>query len=91
MEIGALTCWIRWPSPYHRDYLHRVEVQNGGDWRAECWSRQHYVVTGGPLVRWFEAGKPVYGFKTADQAAAFLRWLDSCGIDWSTRTSMSPL
>jgi hypothetical protein len=33
-------------------------------------------------VLWFEDGKKLYGFKSAEQAAAFKAWVDTCGIDW---------
>jgi hypothetical protein len=76
---------------YHRDYRHTVSVQNGDDWRDHYLSRAHYAATNGPLVLWFEDGKHVFGFKTAEQAAAFKRWVDTCGIDWSTRPRDGPI
>jgi hypothetical protein len=44
----------------------------------------------GPLVQWFEGGLWVYGFETAEQAAAFKAWSESCGIDWSVPASEQP-
>jgi hypothetical protein len=44
-----------------------------------------------PLVLWFENGRSVYGFATAEQAAAFRHWVDTCGIDWSTRPRDGPI
>jgi len=31
------------------------------------------------------------GFKTADQAAAFQHWADTCGIDWTIEARAQPL
>jgi hypothetical protein len=76
---------------YHRDYPHQVPVQNGDDWREEYLSRAHYAATGGALVQWYEDGVKVYGFKSADQAAAFKHWVDTCGIDWTTRPRAGPI
>lgn len=76
---------------YHRDYAHTVTVKNGGDWREEYLSRAHYAATKGALVLWYEDGRKVYGFKAADQAAAFKQWVDTCGIDWTTRPRDGPI
>jgi hypothetical protein len=59
-----------------------VRLQNTCDWRFDHCSRAHYQATGGLLVWWHEEGASVFGFKTADQAAAFQRWAETCGIDW---------
>jgi hypothetical protein len=60
--------------PRLHSYRHQVYLRNAGDWREEHCSRQHYAVTRGRLVLWFEKGAGgaplfVYGFKAADQAA----------------------
>jgi hypothetical protein len=68
---------------YHRQYLHTVRLQNTGDWRFDYCSCAHYQATGGLLVWWHENGASLFGFKTADQAEAFQRWADTCGIDWT--------
>jgi len=51
----------------------------------------HYQVTGGTLVWWHEDGFSVFGFKAADQAAAFQRWADTCEIDWTVGSRAQPL
>ena len=76
---------------YRRNYLHQVVVRNGDDWRGQYLDDQHYAVTGGPLVLWYQEDGKVYGFKSADQAAAFKAWVDTCGIDWSTRPRSGPI
>lgn len=75
---------------HQRDFPHQVRLRNAGDWRDRYCSRMHYMVTAAALVIWFEGGRGgdrlwVYGFKAADQAAAFQRWADGCGINWSIR------
>ena len=69
---------------HRRDYPHAVTVQNAREWRDKVLDRAHFAATGGLLVQWFEDGEKVYGFKTAEQAAAFKRWVETCGIDWTT-------
>ena len=76
---------------YHRDYPYRVPVQNGDDWRDQYLSRAHYAATGGQLVQWYEDGVQVYGFKRPEHAAAFKQWVDTGGIDWSTRPRDGPI
>ena len=76
---------------HHRDYPHTVTVPNGGGWRDGYLNRAQYAATEGALAMWFEEGKHVYGFKTADQAAAFKAWVDTCGIDWSTEPTDGPI
>src|SRR3954463_14950545 len=76
---------------YHRDYPHQIAVINGNEWRDKALSNQQYVVTQRPLVQWFEDGKKVYGFKSAEQAAAFKAWVDTCGIDWSKDPRDGPI
>jgi hypothetical protein len=51
---------------YHREYPHTVALENGTDWREDYLGRAHYAATKGPLVLWFEGGRQVYGFKSAD-------------------------
>jgi hypothetical protein len=63
---------------------------NTGDWRFDHCSRAHWQATGGPLV-WHEDGFSIFGFKTADQAAAFQRWAETCGIDWTVEPRARPL
>jgi hypothetical protein len=67
---------------YRREYPHQVAVQNFDDWRAKYLSDAHYAATKDRLVLWFEGDRAIYGFKSADQAAAFKAWVDTCGIDW---------
>jgi hypothetical protein len=69
---------------YRHQYPHTVTVENGGEWREQYLSRAHYAATQGPLVQWYEDDRKIYGFKSAEQAAAFKHWVDTCGIDWST-------
>jgi hypothetical protein len=76
---------------YRRDYPYTVAIINGDDWRDEYLGRAHYAATRGTLVQWYEAGRKFYGFKSADQAAAFKHWVDTCGIDWSTRPRDGPI
>ncbi len=76
---------------YHRRYPHQVRLANSGDWRHVHTGRAHYQVTGGPLVWWSEDGFSVFGFTTADQAAAFRRWSETCGIDWTVEPRAQPL
>ncbi len=45
----------------------------------------------GPLVMWFEDGRTFYGFKTAEQAAAFTVWSQTSGIDWSVSPHDQPI
>jgi hypothetical protein len=76
---------------HRRNCPHQVPVQNGDDWREQYLADQHHAVTGGPLVQWYENGVTVYGFTSAEQAAAFKAWVDGCGIDWSTRPRAGPI
>jgi hypothetical protein len=54
-------------------------------------SRAHYQVTGGALVWWHEERASMFGFKTADRAAEFRHWADTCGIDWTVAPRAQPL
>lgn len=63
---------------YHRQFPHQVRLRNTGDWRFDHCSRAHYQFS-------------VFGFKTAEQAAAFQRWTDTSGIDWSIELRAQPL
>jgi len=63
----------------------------GGDPSLDRHCRAHYAATGGRLVLWFENGQTVYGFKTAEQAAAFKHWIDTCGIDWTKGPRDGPI
>ena len=80
---------------HRRAYPHQVRLKNADDWRADYCSRQHYVITGGVLALWFERegseSLSVFGFTTAEQAAAFEAWTKTCGIDWSIRPREQPL
>jgi hypothetical protein len=76
---------------YHRQYPHQVRLPNTGDWRSDHTGRAHYQVTRDRLVWWHEDGLSVFGFKTADQAAAFQHWADTCGIDWTVDPRAQPL
>jgi hypothetical protein len=76
---------------YHRQYPHTVRLKNIGDWRFDHCRRAHYQLTGGKLVCWHEDGFSVFGFKTADQAAAFQQWADTSGIDWTIEPRAQPL
>lgn len=87
----ASRSYARIVAEYRRTYKHTVTVPNGGDWRDEYLSRAHYVATRGPLVQWFEDGRSVFGFATAEQAAHFQRWVDTCGIDWLTGPRDGPI
>ena len=69
----------------------RVRLTNTGDWRFDHCSRAHYQVTRGRLVRWHEDGASVFGFETAEQAATFQSWADTCGIDWTVEPRAQPL
>lgn len=46
-------------------------------------------------IAWFEGPDTdqrwVYGFKTAEQSAAFKAWSVSCDIDWSVRPDEQPI
>lgn len=79
----ASRSYAKMVAQYRRDYPHTVTVINAREWRDKALGDQHYVVTRGPLVQWFENGESVFGFKTAEQAAAFQHWVDHCGIDWT--------
>lgn len=77
---------------YQRQYAHQVRLRNTGDWRSDHTGRAHYMVTGGPLVWWHEGtDESIFGFATAEQAAAFQRWADTCGIDWTVEPRAQPL
>lgn len=77
---------------YHRQYPHQVRLTNTGDWRFDHCSRAHFQVTQDRLVWWHEGtGESIFGFKTAEQAAAFQRWADRCGIDWTVEPRAQPL
>jgi hypothetical protein len=76
---------------YHRVYPHHVAVINGNEWRDKALRNLHYAVTHGPLVLWFEDGKKVYGFTSAEQAAAFKAWVDTCVIDWTADPRDGPI
>jgi hypothetical protein len=47
--------------------------------------------TRGHLVWGHDTGESVFGFKEGDQAEAFQRWADTCGIDWSIEPRAQPL
>jgi hypothetical protein len=87
----ASRSYAKMVAQYHREYPHQVAVINGNEWRDKALSNQHYAVTQGPLMQWFEDGKKVYGFASAEQAAAFKAWVDTCGIDWSTDPREGPI
>ena len=53
--------------------------------------RAHYTATQGYPILWFENGAAVYGFKNAEQAAAFKAWVDTCGIDWTKNPRDGPI
>jgi len=59
---------------HQRQYPHQVKLANAGDWRDRHCSHKAREIMSGPLVQWFEGGLWVYGFKTAEQAAAFKAW-----------------
>jgi hypothetical protein len=75
----------------HRQYPHTVRLRNTDDWHFDYCSRAHYQATGGNLVWWHEDSLSVFGFKTAEQATAFRRWADTCGIDWTVEPRAQPL
>jgi len=83
--------YLKIVADYRRQYRHQVVVINGDDWRDQYLSRAHYAATSGPLVQWYEDGRKVYGFKNAEQAAQFKTWVETCGIDWSTRPRDGPI
>jgi hypothetical protein len=71
---------------HRRQYPHQVKLANAGAWRDRHSAAKARELMRGPLVQWFEGHGDrlwVYGFKTAEQAAAFKGWSESCGIDWS--------
>lgn len=77
---------------YQCQHPHQVRLTNTGDWRSEHTGRAHYQVTKGNLVWWHEGtGESIFGFKTAEQATAFQRWADTCGIDWTIEPRAQPL
>ena len=76
---------------HHREFPHQVRLTNTGDWRFDHCSRAHSQVIHGNLGWWHEDGASVFGFKTADHAAAFQRWADTCGIDWTVEPRAQPL
>jgi hypothetical protein len=71
-----------------------VKLANAGGWRTSHCTHRAREIMSGPLVQWFEGpdnDRPwVYGFKTAEQAAAFKAGSESCGIDWSVPASEQP-
>jgi hypothetical protein len=76
---------------HQRHYPHQVKLANAGGWRDQHSAHKVREIMPGPLVQWFEHGLWVYGFKTAEQAAAFKAWSESFGIDWSVPPSEQPL
>jgi len=62
-----------------------------GDWRFDHCSPAHYQVTRGRIISWHEDGAPVFRFETAEQAATFQSWADTCGIDWTVEPRAQPL
>jgi hypothetical protein len=75
---------------HRRHYPHQVKLANAGDWRDRHCSHKAREIMSGPLVQWFEGGLWVYGFKTAEQAAAFKAWSESCSIDWAVPPAEQP-
>jgi hypothetical protein len=75
---------------HRRQYPHQVKLANAGDWRDRHSTHKAREISGSPLVQWFEDGLWVYGFKTAEQAAAFKAWSESSGIDWGVPPSEQP-
>src|SRR5438445_11553892 len=78
---------------HRRQYPHQVKFANAGEWCDRHCSHKAREIMPGPLVQWFEGagdGVWVYGFKTAEQAAAFKGLSESCGIDWSVPASDQP-
>jgi hypothetical protein len=75
---------------HRRQYPHQVKLANAGDCRDRHCSHKAREIMFGPLVQWFEGGLWVYGFKTAEQAAAFKAWSQSCSIDWAVPPAEQP-
>ena len=77
---------------YQRQYPHQVRLRNTGDWRFDHCSRAHYQVTHSHLDWWHEGtDESIFGFTSAEQAAGFKRWADTCGIDWTVEPRAQPL
>jgi hypothetical protein len=70
-----------------------VQLSSGG-WRDWHSAQKARAIMPGERAQWFEGSDDdrrwVYGFKTAEQAAAFKAWSESCGIDWSVPVSEQP-
>jgi hypothetical protein len=79
---------------HRRHYPHQVRLTNAGGWRDRYSAHKAREIMSGPLVQWFEGPDKyrrwVYGFKTAEQAAAFRTWSENCGIDGSVPASEQP-
>lgn len=76
---------------YEHRYPYKVRLANTGDWRFEHCSRAHYQATGGHLIWWHKDDLSVFGFETAEQAATFKQWSETCGIDWTVEPRAQPL
>lgn len=77
---------------YARDFLHHVRLTNAGMWRDDHTSHALRDLSPNDFKEWTEGDgrhaadgerTHVWGFKSAEHAAAFKAWSETCGIDWS--------
>ena len=67
-----------------RDFPHQVRLVHADLWRSCHTGHAVCHLDANAYRRWSEGDAVfVFGFKSADDAAVFKAWSDSCGIDWS--------
>jgi hypothetical protein len=66
-----------------RDFPHQVRLLHADLWRSCHTGHAVHHLDANAYRRWADGGFFVFGFKSADDAAAFRAWSDTCGIDWN--------
>jgi hypothetical protein len=66
------------------EFPHQVRLTHADLWRSCHTGHAVYHLDANAYRRWSEGEAVfVFGFKTADDAAAFKAWSETCGIDWT--------
>jgi hypothetical protein len=66
-----------------RDFPHQVRLTHADIWRSCHIGHAVHHLDANAYRRWSEGDAVfVFGFKSADDAAAFKAWSAACGIDW---------
>ena len=68
---------------FAREFPHQVRLKQAGLWRDQHTGHAVHHLDARTYRRWSEGDVFVFGFKSADDAAAFKAWSETCGIDWS--------